>query len=425
MQRITRKSLAASVTAMALGLGAGPVLAAAPAMVTTNADSGPGSLRDALASGATQVRIGPAVNNIMINSALVYDGTAPLRIIGNNTVVRASGDFNVLELTQGASLWAGNLTLVGPGGFEFGNDGTGKGLFIQVPNERTGTVNVNLFNVTVRDVANHGIHVSDCTLGDDCGAGSGGGGDGSPASINMTLQGVTVYNAGNGKFDADGVRVDERADGDINFTALGSRFLNAGADGVELDEGNDGDVWINVRLSRFNDNGAYCLPAPLDLAEPCVEDDDGELVLDLDDAFDVDEAGNGGVYGTIALSTVRGNLDEGLDFDEEGDGGMDVDVFGLDGFQNGDEAVKLSSAGAGDVYSELRGVVILENGNDGAEFETEDGDGEVHIKVGGSFIADNDSEGIAAAQENATDLGTIMIRKSFVDELDLENVVEN
>ncbi len=426
MTRPTRTALAASAAAFvaALALGAGNALAAAPAIVTSDADSGAGSLREALESGATLIRINPAVQTITIDSALSYGGTEPLRIYGNGTTISASGDFTVLELSAGASLRANRLVLEGPGGFDFDNAGTGKGLFIQVPNEATGSVNVELIDVTVRNVANHGIHVSDCTLGDDCGAGSGGGGDGSPASINMTLRGVTVDNAGYGKFDADGVRVDERADGGIVFFATGSVFSNNGADGVELDEGNDGDVHIEIWRSDFTDNGGYCLPAPLDVTEPCVEDDDGDLILDLDDGIDIDEAGDGSITGSITVSKVADNLDEGFDFDEEGEGGMSMDFVRIEGTGNGDEAIKMSAAGAGDVHAEVINSVIMGNGNDGTEFEVEDGDGQVHIRIGGSVIEMNDSEGVAAAQENETDPGTIRIRASTVDELDLENVEE-
>lgn len=426
MPRLTRNTLAGSTTAFiaTLTLGAGTAFAEAPYIVTSGADSGAGSLRDGLASGATLIRINPAVDTITTDSALVYAGTDPLRIYGNNTVIEASGDFNVLELSQGASLRANQLTLMGPGGFDFDNAGTGKGLFIQVPNERTGTVNVELIDVVVMGVANHGIHVSDCTLGDDCGSGGGGGGDGSPASISMVARGVVVDDAGNGKFDADGIRIDERADGGITFLATDSVFMNVGADGVELDEGNDGDVQIEVWRTDFMNNGGYCLPAPLDVAEPCVEDDDGELVLDLDDGFDIDEAGPGSLTGSITVSTVSDNLDEGLDFDEEDDGGVTFDFVRITGTSNGDEAIKISAAGAGDVHAEVLNSTVTGNGNDGAEFEAEDGDGEVHVRIGNSTLEGNDSEGVAAAQENTENLGTIRIRQSTVDELDLENVEE-
>ncbi len=63
------------------------------------------------------------------------------------------------------------------------------------------------------------------------------GGDGSPASIKVKLNNVHINQVGFGRADADGLRVDDRGEGDIYFTALNSKFTNVGAVGVELDEG--------------------------------------------------------------------------------------------------------------------------------------------------------------------------------------------
>lgn len=106
---------------------------------------------------------------------------------------------------------------------------------------------MNLKNVSVSNVANHGIHISDCSFADDCGSGSGGGGDGSNASVSVLFNGVTIDNAGNGKFDADGLRVDERGIGSIYFKSFASTFKNVGADGVELDEGDEGSIYTQVK----------------------------------------------------------------------------------------------------------------------------------------------------------------------------------
>ena len=62
----------------------------------------------------------------------------------------------------------------------------------------------------------------------------------------MKLVDVLVDGVGFGKQDADGVRVDDRNDGDISFSAVNSVFVNVGADGVELDEGNDGSVFLAI-----------------------------------------------------------------------------------------------------------------------------------------------------------------------------------
>ena len=412
----------------AMMVGGSVASATAPVDVTTGADSGEGSLRAALASGASRIVIRPGVTGILISSPLVYEGTDPLRITGAGQTIEGTttgDDFTLLEVSNGANLAVSNLRFYGRGDFDLENPGTGKGIFVKVPSDRTGIVRLELTNVEVNGVANHGVHVSDCTLGDDCGSGSGGGGDGSPASVHVILKQVTVDGAGNGKFDADGVRVDERADGGIVLDVFGSEFVDVGADGVELDEGNDGDVFISVRNSVFEDNGAYCEFAPLDLSEPCIEDDDGELVRDLDDGFDIDEAGAGSLLGSVTGSNVNGNLDEGLDFDEEGPGGMNLDIWNVEAKANGDEGVKLSSANSGDINVNMRTMDVSDNDNDGIQVETEDGDGEVHVVFQNSSSMGNSDDGLNISQENQSSLGTLKIRGfSDVDSIDLENVEE-
>lgn len=425
MHKLNVTMLALAVTA---ALFPSEVRAGGPVVVRNGLDSGPGSLREALADGADNIMISGNVTEIRIDRTLEYTGTEPLRLVGAGQTIRPStflADFTLLESTNGGNLAISNLTFDGGGGFSFDVPSEGKGIFLRVPADRTGIVRLELTNVTVLGVANHGVHVSDCTLGDDCGAGSGGGGDGSPASIHAVLRSVTVLDAGNGRFDADGIRIDERGEGGIIFDAFGSAFVAVGADGVELDEGNDGDVYVSVRNVTFAGNGAYCLPAPLDLAEPCVEDDDGELVLDLDDGMDIDEAGAGGIQGTVILAAVDANLDEGLDIDEEGPGGVTLDIRRLTATLNGDEGLKVTAADAGHVFVTMRGLDIRENGNDGIELETENGDGQVHAEFRNGTARDNDGAGIAMAQEATSPPGTLKVRGSTdIDELDLGNVEE-
>jgi len=426
---IFRFSVAGRISIAIALAGFASAAAAFPVLVKNGDDGGPESLRAALASGATQIYISAQVSEIVIDSPLVYEGTQPVKIIGAGTSVVPSesteDDFTLLEISNGANLAIERVNFRGLGGFDLENPGDGKGIFVSVPNDRTGVVRLELTDVRVQGVANHGVHVSDCTLGDDCGGGSGGGGDGSPASIHVTALGVQVNDAGNGKFDADGIRVDERADGGIMFEADRSIFSTVGADGVELDEGNNGDVWIDVKNSIFMDNGGFCVPAPLDVEQPCVEDDDGELVLDLDDAFDVDEAGAGSLTGSIKSLLVFNNLDEGLDFDEEGPGGVNLDIRRVDGMFNGDEAFKVSAADEGNVIVVMRHMNVSDNGNDGIQIEAEDGPGQVHVEFRNGTSRNNEDDGLDISQENEADPGTLKVAGfADVDSIDLENVTE-
>jgi hypothetical protein len=400
-------------------LGSTAALAAPAYEVINGDDSGVGSLRDALGSGATVIEIDDSVSAIAINSTLSYDEVASLKIVGSGQTVMG-GDFTLLAITEGADLTVSDLAFEGPGGYDVDNQGGGKGIFVDVPDDREGVVSLKLTNVSVSDVGYHGVHVSDCDLA-VCGAG-GGGGDGSPASVDARLVNVTIDGVGYGSFDADGVRIDDRGDGDILFQAVDSVFIGVGADGVELDEGDDGDVIVEVRNSVFEFNGGYCVPVdpedPPYADDTCVEDDDGDLVLDLDDGFDIDEAGNGSLLGSIRNIWISDNLDEGLDFDEEGEDGIDVELVGIEAWRNGDEGIKLSEEDGGDVMARLRSVTAAENGDDGMQIEEED-DGNLAVTVNGTVTFDNKpgKAGLNVEESDAGE-GTLKVRGSDIDSID-------
>ncbi len=378
------------------------------------------SLRAALDAGATKIVVQPGTGSIAINQPLVYAGTAPLSINGSGLVINDAGlqGEPMLHVSQGADLTLNNLSLVGPGGYSLENQGGGKGIYVEVPMERVGVVSVRLTDVTVKDTGNHGVHISDCSLGDDCGAGQGGGGDGSPASFHVQLNRVTIDGAGNGKQDADGLRVDDRGEGDIFLSATNSVFTYVGGDGIELDEGNEGSVLINVRNSDFVHNGAYCsdefVDDPIALDPSC--DDDGDP--DVDDAFDIDEAGPGGIAGTIANLKIIDNYDEGLDFDTEGEGddnAVDLDIMNVYATGNADEAIKVSEEGNASVVVNLRAIDIEGD----VEVEEED-EGDLAVTLNGSAIGDD-----FKLSEKGPGTGTVMMRgSSVVDELDFNNIEE-
>lgn len=403
-----------------------PALAftAPSANVTNGNNDGAGSLRAALASGATKIFINPSVSTIVVTETLEYTGTAPLSISGTGQTIDGSGltdnSAPIFEVTDGADLSISKLTFDAGGGNASGpysreNQGGGKGIFVDVPFERTGVVSLDLTNVTVVGTGNHGVHVSDCTLGDDCGGGSGGGGNGSTASIDVRLVDVVIIDNGNGKQDADGFRVDDRGDGSITFFATNSAFIDNGADGIELDEGNNGDVVFHVSNTILDFNGEYCLIGDFVAGDDC--DDDGDP--DVDDAFDVDEAGDGSVIGRVVSLTVINNFDEGLDFDEEGPGGFDLDVVNVYAENNADESVKASEEDDGNTVVRLRNVTT-----DGdLEFE-EEGVGIVDVVINGSYVGDD----MKLAAENAAPDTTGGFYKArgttVVDDLDIEGNID-
>ena len=394
--------------------------AAPPTIVTTGSDSGPGSLREALTSGASFVVISDEITQIEIDSPLVYSKKADLRIVGSGQTLLTDKDHTLLVVKQGANLSISNLDFRGAGDFNATSKGDGKGIVVNVPIERTGVVSLELENVSVYDVANHGIHISDCTLEDDCGSGGGGGGEGSPASIHARLTQVFVVGAGYGRFDADGVRIDERGLGSIVLAAKGSSFSEVGADGVELDEGGEGDVIVDVRDSSFTDNGAYCVAVEADpeLDPSCIE----EGKLDLDDGFDVDEAAQGSIYATFVNSSSVSNLDEGLDIDEQGAGDIVGDLVGIYSAENGDAGVKHSEEDGGDVTLEIRSISLLDNEDDGAQLESEDS-GRIDVGVRDAFVAGSKKKGLKIAQDDEDEAGTLELLDSDIsDGIELTNV---
>jgi len=391
--------------------------AAQPVVTVTNGnDSGAGSLRNALQSGATRITFANSVKDITITDTLVYDATDALAIQGVGQTISANGDFTLLELAQGADLSISKVSFKGVGGFDAFSQGTGKGIFVDVPTTRTGVVSLDLKDVSVSDVAFHGIHVSDCDLADACGNGGGGGGDGSSASVQVTLEGVTVKNVGYGKFDGDGVRVDERGDGDIVFQAVGSTFEGAGADGVELDEGDAGDIIATVQDSSFILNGGFC--NVIDAPPECY--DDGEL--DLDDGFDIDEAGDGSLHVLITNSIASNNFDEGFDFDEEGAGDISATFVSVQANDNKNEGIKCSEEGDGDVDVKVQASTVNGNQDDGMQFESE-GAGRIDVRIINTEATGSKKKDLKVEQDDGIDLGSLVItRSSSIGIVDTSNV---
>lgn len=79
--------LAVSIIGMAGGTASAQT---GVAVVTSGADSGPGTLRAALATGAGQVVIAPSVGTVALLSPLTWSGTS-LVLVGSGHVVDGAG----------------------------------------------------------------------------------------------------------------------------------------------------------------------------------------------------------------------------------------------------------------------------------------------------------------------------------------------
>jgi hypothetical protein len=55
--------------------------------------------------------------------------------------------------------------------------------------------------------------------------------------------------------DFDGIRVDERGQGDIHATIINTHIDSNGGDGLELDEAGRGSIDTILKHVTFNDNG--------------------------------------------------------------------------------------------------------------------------------------------------------------------------
>lgn len=466
-----KKRLIKGVFALSLSSLVGTVaLADAPILVTNTNDSGAGSLRAAVeqanAHNGGQIAV-VAVGDIEIGDSLAYSGTGPLTILGNGQTIMTKQNVTLFAATQGADLTISNLSFEGPGGFDIENRGdldgdAGKGIFVDVRDDQMGVVSLTLDKVTVSGVANHGVHVSDCSLADDCGGGSGGAGEGSLASIAVHLTDVTIEDAAYGKFDADGLRVDERSEGDIRFTAIRSTFARVGADGVELDEGQSGDVIARIADSMFVDNGGYCDPAIVGAFMPEVEEaefeegsvqeaaipgavsgtpdntcieravdfyDDGsveayEFAIDLDDGIDIDEAGDGSLYSVMINTLIAGNLDEGVDYDEEGNGDIVAHYVNSRARNNTDDGFKHSEEDAGSVGGLMIDSSARYNGGKGVVFE-EEGEGDLSVTASGLKTGNNDDSdgtGLELVQEDEGAGEATVTASELPDGTDLDGV---
>lgn len=457
-----------SGAAMALCLSA--TSAFADTLLVTNFDAvGEGSLQAALdAAGASPepsvIMITETAATLSTPQGLRYEGTSALSIYGNAITITSPENVTLFSVLDAREVVLVDMTFEGLGGWSIEARGdvdgpAGKGIFMDVADDATGTVGLRLVNVTVSGTAGHGIHVSDCTLADACGAGGGGAGDGSDASLVIELSNVTIASAGQGSFDADGLRVDERGPGDITLTGMQVVVTGVGADGIELDEGQEGDVVVDLIHGIFIENGSYCDPALLQPFMPendardyptgvmstdaipgpvtgspddgCFERevdlyDDGSVeeyafAIDVDDGFDIDEAGPGSIIATFSVGQMIGNFDEGYDFDEEGSGDIDTVFTGIIGNGNLDDAIKLSEAGPGSVYLTATAVEASSNGGVGIVAEEENG-GDLMVTLIGVATAGNDGGelGIEAVQDDEGEGNIYVIDTEIADGIETD-----
>ena len=244
-----------------------------------------------------------------------------------------------------------------------------------------------------------------------------------------------------------------------------SIFSGIGGDGVELDEGQDGGVIAHIQNTQFDTNGIYCDPQVLsaylpDQAEAsfkkgqrarkdiprrvfgspddsCFEREvdpfnDGsvaayEFSIDVEDGFDIDEAGAGDIVAVLIDTSITGNLDEGADFDEQGAGHIRLSVVGGRYHGNSDDGIKLSEEDPGDISVDLLRTSAAANGGKGFSFEEEDA-GNVTVNVVRVVTVgndDGDQTGIEVEQDNKGQGELNVIASEIADGIDAYGVTVN
>ena len=337
-------------------------IVSADVMVTNSNDGGAGSFRDAISQAngnASIATIGflPGVSTIQLQSTVTYTGTQDLTINANHATLDGSSAGGSAFVASGG----GDLTLIG---LTVAN-ASGQGVEVQVPASATGTMRVALTDVKITGNAGHGFMVDDQL-------------NNSAASLDVSVTDSRFAGNGYSVSDRDGIRINEGGVGSIVFNSWNSRMEDNAADGIELDETGDGDVSIDVRRTTISRNGIF---------DP----------LDLDDGFDIDEAGPGHIRGQVTSSSANNNFEEGLDFNENDAGDLRVDLSDVEANGNREEGIDYEEdddfAGGGDLVTTMDRVMTNGNGSSG-------GDGGLKIREKGVGDLDVTLTNIIASQNS-------------------------
>jgi hypothetical protein len=197
--------------------------------------------------------------------------------------------------------------------------------------------------------------------------------------------------------DFDGVRVDDGGAGGVSASVTRTVVTGNLADGVEYDERDAGHVISYAAFSTFSANGESGTT--------------GDGLEDLDDGFDIDEAGDGNLVATFYRVDVEDNRDEGLDLDEEGKGDAKLRVTRVNANRNEDQGVKIDESNDGSLTASIyRSTVNDSLSQDGIEF-TEEDDGDLDARIWRSTVTGNDDAGVKGEQQ-PTGSGTLRIVNS-------------
>lgn len=382
----------------------------------------PEQLLSALEAGVKVIKLSKTITFNCDNSEINVEGSG-------NQKIQVRGDFTALEFVNCSTVNVSGLKFKGGNSPEKYNLDTNTmvgGNALLIRNQSDEDITVNLSDIEVKHFGDHGIYITDCN-DIDCGDGNSGDGNGTDGSIEVNLDNVVVREGGFGGQDADGIRVNERGEGDIIFKAVNIALLGYGADGVELDEAGEGNVVAKVNRASFEYNGEYCALPGIGAVGKC--DDEGDP--DVDDAFDIDEADGGSIIAKIKNVYMVKNFDEGLDFDEEGEGGIKLKAKNIVAWDNADEAIKASEEDEGNTivkivnFQDIREAEEGKSPNQDLQVEQEDG-GYMFWKIVNSTLDDLKPTSEFDNDEATIDLvkisGSTFDKVKLYDDEDLECV---
>jgi hypothetical protein len=267
--------------------------------VYNSADSGPGTLRDAVNEANRNGRQTTIVlgKGVTLSSPVEYTGSQPLTIRGpranRNRTVDGGGGCGILKSSGGADVTLQDVTLVQSvcGGLEAGGEA------------KDGELAVTLRRVTVRGIGADGVRVMDP--------------EGSPASLRLEVRDSRFLET-----RGDGISFGERGPGTAGVVVSGSWFSVA-ANGIAGSEEGAGDLSLTLMHNEFNRNGVH--------------------------GVRLTEAGAGTAVISLRNDVFKSNGVDGLNVDEEGDGGVTIGASGARASANGGEGVVVQQHGTGEV----------------------------------------------------------------------------
>lgn len=323
-----RTTLAAGVIAVLslalVALYGPPRVQAATFIVTSSADSGPGSFRAAIgqassSSSSNQIILANRMP-ITLQSPVVYAGAQNLTILGNgisNRVIQGTGfdpnaggtdtGCSLFESTEGADLTLIRVTFQNTSchGVEvYGASGDGE-------------ISVTLNSVIIRNMGGAGLYLDEGIASSDAG---------------WDLQLISSRLEETGYYGHPAVNVHEYDGGNVTVSLTGTSIVNNWGEGLNLDEDDSGYLSLTASSSKFNGNGEDFEP--------------GEAAGD-------------------AVSTNDYADGDGIDARECGDGNLVIRLSNVQANDNGQDGIALEECDLGALEAGFTSVRSNNNGGDG------------------------------------------------------------